>query len=705
MKFYPYSPIDKNKAHNFCWKAIQDAFGKDEGASYYRYPIFIANGQRRSEPDIVMVHRALGIWIFECKGCLIKNIKEIQGHEWIMSDFYSESLTPIAQVEDQMYALKNRLDSRRETRGFMTFHYRVCIPLISHNEWNNKGFGDFPSTDGVVLLKEDMQKSDLQQHIEEGNKHSPQRELDDSRWEIITAALGGTLPEKEPRKIPTGTPQKNPVRVIKTIESELKVLDEQQQKVAYEIPDGPQRIRGLAGTGKTVLFARRAARIHAKNPDWNIAFIFFTQALYGQIIDLIKSAFHDMTGEEPDWTKIHVMHAWGSKERKGLYRTLAKQSGLIPLSVNKVKERQGKMSPAEAFDYICTDIEQKKGNNIPQIYEAILIDEGQDLPASFYRIAKASLKAPFRLYWSYDEAQGIGSLIVPRAKEIFGENDNGEAIVDIQGMYEGGILKSHTLNRCYRTPKLHLMLAHAINMGLYREGGPLQGVTEQKEWSNLGYEVLEGDFSSASIKAGKILKIHRDNNYSSHPIDKEHFDSKESIGELLSIQKFNSEEEEQEWIAQQVSSDIKAGMIPSDIMITGPEGNNQKSYFNELKIKLEKVKIESIIAGIDTPKDIFRLDGKVTISSIFRAKGNETWKVYICRFHYANDPLQWKNESELHKRNEAFVALTRAKVWSVVTGIDGPIMNELEKAKQNFPYLVFKAFNKSSLKRINDENQ
>ncbi|MGA1283777.1 MAG: DNA/RNA helicase, partial [Prochlorothrix sp.] len=101
--------------------------------------------------------------------------------------------------------------------------------------------------------------------------------------------------------------------------------------------------------------------------------------------------------------------------------------------------------------------------------------------------------------------------------------------------------------------------------------------------------------------------------------------------------------------------------------------------------------------------NIFRMDGKITISNIFRAKGNEAWKVYVCRFQYVNSPLAWKNETEVEKRNEAFVGLTRARVWCVVTGLEDNIFDELDQAIKTPPNLSFPAFNKRSLRRVTDE--
>ena len=120
--------------------------------------------------------------------------------------------------------------------------------------------------------------------------------------------------------------------------------------------------------------------------------------------------------------------------------------------------------------------------------------------------------------------------------------------------------------------------------------------------------------------------------------------------------------EQIQWIAQQIEEDLKLGFDPWDLMITCPTGDNETQYFETLKSKLSRRGIQSVIAGVDTDQDIFRIDKCVTLATIFRAKGNEAWKVYACRFHYATQPLAWKGESELQKRNEAFVALTRARV-------------------------------------------
>lgn len=505
----------------------------------------------------------------------------------------------------------------------------------------------------------------------------------------------------QPRYIPENIPNDSPIKVIGHMESVLMELDEKQQDIAYKYYDGAQRIRGLAGSGKTVTFAQRAAQIHFDHSEWKIGFIFFTRSLYQQVIEeRIAQYYRELSGgEAPNWDNLKVLHSWGAKDRNGFYRSLCEIYGFKPKSVNDIKEILGNdTSPGEGFEYICNELEKLiPEDKYQEIYDVILIDEGQDLPPSFYRLAFKSLKEPKRLYWAYDEAQGIDSLIVPEPATIFGRNSDGSLVVDIRG-------RAENYNICYRTPKQILTIAHAINMGLLREEGVLQGVSNKAEWKNIGYEVWEGDFTDASVKNKQQVKLKRQDDKNPHPIDQENFPYSEVVGEILTLKTFENISDEQSWIASQVAEDIKQGFLPQDILITPLCGDSEKKYLLDIKKELRKYNIDSFIVGLDNSKDEFIKENYVTISNIYRAKGNEAWKVYACRFDYATKPLKWKNEEEIHKRNEALVALTRTRVWCVVTGLDSPIFEEITKAKEQFPFLIFPAFNEKSLKRVTNQN-
>jgi superfamily I DNA and RNA helicase len=74
--------------------------------------------------------------------------------------------------------------------------------------------------------------------------------------------------------------------ILKRIEKEIANLDRWQNQGAIEYANGPQRIRGLAGSGKTVVLALKAAYLHVRHPEWRIAVTFSSRSLYQQFRDL-----------------------------------------------------------------------------------------------------------------------------------------------------------------------------------------------------------------------------------------------------------------------------------------------------------------------------------------------------------------------------------------------------------------------------------
>jgi superfamily I DNA and RNA helicase len=699
MKFYPFEPVDAKKSQLRIWQCFKETFRDDDGIAYYKYPVFFKHGETRREPDIIVLHRLYGICVVEVEGCEIGNLAEVSPNQWTMRKWNEEIIDPIARAEDMSFAIKRIVESHRDLRKIpIHIDFKVALPKIERSEWIAKGF-DQIDCDDRLWFRDDVAPDFLRKAFASDRR---QNELSDDQWALVQAVLRGPLPSKPPRPIPSGSKSKHPLRVLNAIESKLKTLDEMQQQIAYFAPEGPQRLRGLAGTGKTVLMAKRAAKIHAKHPDYDIAFVFYTRSLYEQVRNLIQLYYRELTdGEEPNMDKLRVLHSWGGRTEPGFYYDLAIKSGVKPLTVNDIKEEAGDLGrDTTYFEYACRDLEQHR---IPEVYDVVLIDEGQDLPPIFYRLVFNSLRTPKRLYWAYDEAQGIGSLTIPDSRNLFGTHPDGTLKVDVSGSYEGAVQKSYRMNKCYRTHRLLLMVAHAINMGLFRKEGVLQGVSSKKDWETLGYEVLDGDFTPASVAAGRSVTITRLAETSVHPINQKDFPLLESIGEPLVIREFANEEEELEWVAEQIANDLKSGLSPNDIMVTAINSNNHTPYFKALQDKLERLDIQSYVAGEKNP-NLFRIDHHITLSSIYRAKGNEAWKVYVTRFHNTTEPLEWKNETETHKRNEAFVALTRSKLWCVVTGLKKyPIYDEMKAALHQYPKFTFPAFNKASLQRTTDD--
>ncbi|MEE4384407.1 MAG: nuclease-related domain-containing protein, partial [Pseudomonadales bacterium] len=176
MRFCPNEPPDHNQGERLVWNLLKRAFEGDEGVAYYRYPVFAGRGSRRHEPDFLIVHRKFGIWVFECKGARIENIAEINGQEWDMRRWYDETIYPVQQADDQMFAVKALVERERELRRLgIPFEYRVLLPFVKEGEWTGSPFAENPSCMGVVLVGEQLERAALRAELTtHGLAHMPE---------------------------------------------------------------------------------------------------------------------------------------------------------------------------------------------------------------------------------------------------------------------------------------------------------------------------------------------------------------------------------------------------------------------------------------------------------------------------------------------------------------------------------------------------
>jgi len=89
--------------------------------------------------------------------------------------------------------------------------------------------------------------------------------LDPKYRRSLTAALQSVTTIKPRKKRLNALSPRSRGNIIKEIESKIANLDRWQQSAAIECPEGPQRIRGLAGSGKTIVLALKATYMALKN--------------------------------------------------------------------------------------------------------------------------------------------------------------------------------------------------------------------------------------------------------------------------------------------------------------------------------------------------------------------------------------------------------------------------------------------------------
>lgn len=441
--------------------------------------------------------------------------------------------------------------------------------------------------------------------------------------------------------------------IIKKLEETIANLDNQQETAIIEYKGGIQRIRGLAGSGKTIVLALKAAYLHATNPDWNIAVTFNTRALKDQFNDLIELFCLQKTGKKPNKDKLRIIQAWGSSSNNGIYFEFCKQNSIeyLDFGTANVRNSNPKQSP---FDYACSiAIEQVDKNKILPIYDVILVDEAQDLSESFlnlcFLILKKDIKGERRLIYAYDELQTLNEgYSLRNPKVIFNEEAN-----DI------------ILDKCYRNSRPLLTTAHALGFGIYKEG-LVQFFDEPKLWSDVGYVVEKGQMvgNSDVVLSRKELATHK------------FLEENVKIEDLIAFKSFKSKEEQAKAIVSEIAHNLKEDELRySDIIVINPLAQTTKAEVGDIRLLLQKQGIKSHIAGVNNPDKFFEEDS-ITFTGINRAKGNEVPMVYIINAQECHSHPLFKDRDLIRRRNILFTAMTRSKAWVRIFGI-GSRMEEL----------------------------
>ena len=485
---------------------------------------------------------------------------------------------------------------------------------------------------------------------------------------------------------------------LQRLEDSIANLDNQQGKAVIETVDDVQRIRGLAGSGKTIVLALKAAYLHSQNSEWNIAVTFHTRSLKGQFHQLINTFTIEQTGEEPNWEKLKIIHAWGAPgggEREGIYYNFCKANELEYLDYGEAKNKFGR---GNEFGGACQKSLDSIKNAIQPMFDAILIDEAQDFPSSFLRICYRILGNKKRLVYAYDELQNLSAQSLPSPEEIFGKDTHGNSFVKLENKSQDIILE-----KCYRNSKPLLTTAHALGFGIYRDINPKTGTgliqmfEHRQIWKDVGYSIADGD-----LQDGKDVTLERTEE-SSPKFLEEHSE----INDLIQFHTFKSEKEQTNWLVKEIQKNLLVDELRvDDIIVINPDPVTTKNAVGSIRADLFKNKINSHLVGVDTTPDKFFLpeDNSITFTGIYRAKGNEAGMVYVI-----NGQDCYESFGSLSAiRNRLFTAITRSKAWVRVLGVGKNmerLKGEFESVKVNHFKLKFQYPTEELRKKLNIVNR
>lgn len=460
--------------------------------------------------------------------------------------------------------------------------------------------------------------------------------------------------------------------IIKRIEREIANLDQWQKAAAVELPEYPQRIRGLAGSGKTIVLALKAAYLHARNPDWNIAITFQTRSLYQQFRDLVRRFTFEHLKDEPDWDRLHILHAWGSSVQPGLYYEIAIRNGIEPKDFLYAKRTYGYDA---AFDGVCSnliDTMQKKTSE--QLYDVVMIDEAQDFPHSFFEMAFMSTHSPQRIIWAYDELQNLSNYTMAPPSELFGTDIDERARIPELRNDPNEPKQDIILPICYRNTPWALIIAHSLGFGIYRDDGLIQFFDDPDLWNEIGYTVVSGQISPGQ---NIILKRRAD----SSP---EYFENMLDPNDSVYCAIFDNSDDQAAWVAENIHKNVTSEELElRDILVINADPFTAKNEAGRLMKALDKYDLSAHLAGITSSVDELFDEDSIAISGIYRAKGNEAAMVYVINSDYG-----FEGPELIKRRNILFTAITRSRAWVRLCGIG----STMEKLKAEVDMVVAKDY-------------
>lgn len=310
-------------------------------------------------------------------------------------------------------------------------------------------------------------------------------------------------------------------------------------------------------------------------------------------------------------------------------------------------------------------------NTAHQKFDAILIDEAQDLNSSFLKLAYGYLKEPKRLIYAYDELQKLNEgKSLPNPEEIFGRE-----------------AKDTILNKCYRNSRPLLTTAHSLGFGIYKKDYKdniemVQFFDQPELWSDVGYDIIDG-----KLKPNNKVALSRTSE--SSPI---YLEQHTEIEDLIIFTMFENKEEQAIWIANSIETNLREDeLLHSDIIVINPLGSKTKTEVGRIREILNGKGINSHIAG-DWDPNVFFEEDSITFTGINRAKGNEVAMVYIINTQECHSSPYFMYRELISRRNTLFTAITRSKAWVRVCGTGSrmqDLIKEFSETKENNFILKF----------------
>ena len=380
--------LNKEPLAKLVYEKLTQIIDDDKAVLHYKFPFYKGDIREDTiEAKLLLLSPVYGIYFFDL------NARE--GLDEVVQNRVDSLYNEISSLMKKYAELRSGRDRLK---------YEVYSIIVGNQKWSGE------SEDYVLATVDDIPSIVAY--------FKPERPINENLFLLISSCISGTTTLIQKKKRPISRPDTK-AAVLNDIQNHIASFDIDQMRVAEVDIDAPQRIRGLAGSGKTIILAYKAALFHARYPKSKILYTFYTKSLADTVKKLIERAYrHYAINKMPNWDVITVCHGWGSSTSEGVYYNACMRNNYTPMSFIQARQLSGSK---DAFAYICEDLTHK---SLKPEYDLILIDEGQDFPIEFYQLCYKLCKTK-RICWAYDEFQNIFDVVIQDERITFGNDETG----------------------------------------------------------------------------------------------------------------------------------------------------------------------------------------------------------------------------------------------------------------------------------------
>ncbi len=360
-------------------RILYRAFERDlpDGVAVFHSVAWQSREQHRAardgEADFVIVHPDYGVLVLEAKSGMIDY--DGRSGEWLQNDHTMRD--PFEQAMRSMHLLKQVLESEAgwHSRNLVYAHGVAFTDVVA---------GDtdllLKAPRDIIIDKRDVQDVDRSVRRLFQHYRQPGRIYDTLRRGDFDFLENMLAPVRRLRSLMA-------VDITEEAEQFVELSREQYQILDFLAWQPRAAIAGCAGSGKTMIAAEKARRLAGQG--WRVLLTCYNRNLAGFLRD-------DYLAQRPDTLDVEHFHAIAFR--------LVQRYG-IPVDVGKMDTAQRQLFFDEKLPELLIDAVE----HMPEKYDAIVVDEGQDFADNWLYALQILLKDPDKgtYYTFFDDNQNI----------------------------------------------------------------------------------------------------------------------------------------------------------------------------------------------------------------------------------------------------------------------------------------------------------